>query len=249
MVKLLQCLKSRNKLLLSFLLLWTFSIPLRAADDVDDYDRLSLLRQATGGQPSANGYQARLDAILNPNPDAARTVVAADDAKNRAQARENASIQAAITTARQPKLYDDTRVKGRDENLKVTGKVDGSEKTFQKSLSEMLQSPEKEKKPEQKPSSTTSLEEKEKDQKSKLPPDLADNPFYKGVPEEPDPAKKFEADKPVIVSRLVATTDMHDLDAQNFVDRASNAEELIILLMQEKGLSYEEANETVTVNG
>ena len=226
--------------------------PSFAERKVDNYDRLNLLRQATGTTPTAtSSYEARLDAIFNPAAQPERSLVVQEDAQKRAANLTNQQQILAQANSRletNPKPYDDGLIRGKDATLKEKTKIDNSEEAYQKSLEESRK-PKKEKQPEQEKEESPS---KEGEEKNGLDPALANNPFYKGQPKEEDPAKKFELMKPILISRIAQTPPgdpMGQLGAESLVSQASNLEELTVILLKDNpSLTHQQASELTSVS-
>ena len=235
-----------NPVLLLLLCLFLSPRPSYSRDRVDSYEKMNLLRRATGSdRATTDSFQARVDAILNPSTDPERVHIAAADEASRvqAQAKEPEELTPKSETAplSQQTLPESGLVKSKEEDRKAKDLVDNSEKAYQKSL-QKLQEEENEKKPE---ASKSKPSEKTSTAKQKLLPSLANNPFYsKEKAGGRDPLKQYEASKPIIVSRLVGNKIFGEEEAQELVARAETPEELVMLLM-EQNLTYGEATDAV----
>lgn len=238
------------------LFLWIFALislltasPAYAARKVDSYEKLELLRRATGSdEPVRNGFEARLNTILNPTADAEQSYIAEQDLAARIETQnkqqEDAMLRSEVqTSVSKPTNENAGPVKSIDDT-RVRGFVDNSEEGFQKSLK--LAEEKEKKKEKEEPEASKAKSTKPSDQDSKLAPSLANNPFYRKPAEETNLEKRFELMKPVILSRL-AIIGMDESQAQAVVERATSPEDIVISLMQDPDMTYAAVQEIVLV--
>lgn len=240
-----------RQLLLTLVIIGSLMLPagsVLAKRDVDSTDRLGLLNTATGNESSApsGSYQERLDGILgqtSASPE--RSVVAKEDAQAREEAmqaqllEEAAFVSAPAPVANSNLMQGNKVTENRITPEPFTNKVAADETTYQKEFEKALESS-SENQAEETPGG---FQENIEDRKtpSKLPPSLANNPFYFGPVEE----TSFEDEKPLIISRIIQASNgtVTESEARNFVQNATNRDEVILYLMQNAGFEYGQALE------
>lgn len=260
-------------LILLFLILGPFS-PLHAyygeegsEDGVRDYERLQLLKQATGGgssEPSSASYfETRVDAMFNPAAQSTPTFdsQAREDAAatQEVQAREKIdSLQTEKNTERSRKaalgslpkndnglagtnLAGELQMKPNTDQFKdKTSYVNASEENFQALAEKRLQQ-------ENEPESAfedplTQQKKKKKKEEPGERPTLANNPYYFAGNVAQTRATNFETNKPLILSRMIQNA-IPANEAENILIRSSTQEEVIMALMEDYGKPYGIAKE------
>ncbi len=241
------------------ILLFTFSLPIQARNEIDSPDKLAYLNTATGNTSIQDPYQRRVDAIMDIDPaDSNRTYVSDQDAENRIEAKAEAEAEEAarleLVAAPIPKLKNqgpkvetiiepDPASQGPDKN-----RQDGRNSTFELMTDKIYEDAEKKK---NQTSTLTAGNETAGSQKTgsadTLAPSLSNNPFYFGQAAPEGEAHNFEMDKNIIATRLIQQG--RNVDEVNELLRgASGREELIITLMNAIGYTYSQAKDTVEVS-
>ena len=250
---------------ISFLILaiaYLGSSPVSFASKVDNADRLSLLRQATGQSgTSAGSFSSRLDAILTVGADPVRDTVAREDARVRSLANQQ-TIDPLITSRDETRIASsekDIREKAKKEKKKrerdssgaVDSKVDTSEKAYRDDLEEFRKQQEQaELKKREEQQEETSQEDfqtyldriKKEEGEEDMAPSLSNNPFYFSPFGK---SGNYTDNKSIIKSRLVQQGLSND-EAREIVNRSSSNEEIVMYLMQEEDSTYGDALEVVT---
>ncbi len=217
-----------------------------ARDEVKSTQHLNLLRQATGGTTSSGTYQSQLDAILTTTTDAARSTVARQDAEEAlltAGPEEEDLLESGVSVL--PSNYEKRRIEEPKEKTPrlegmLESRIEGDlttqdEKRLEEMYKEMDEKAQKKVEEAMKP-----VAEEETKTKSNLRPSLANNPFYFA----PDDQRKFEEDKPILISRLVQAG-FEKEDAESVITGASGPDEVILHLIQEDNYTYGEASDLV----
>lgn len=231
--------------------LLTCSPQAHARQELESSDKLAYLNSATGNTAIQDPYQRRVDAIMEINPDPNRTYVADQDAENRFEAKVEADEEEAARLA----LVDPVTPKPKNQGTKVetmiepdpasqgpdNNRQDGRNKTFEQTTAKIYEDDDKKKTETALLAAQNKTAENQTAEKiSKLPPSLANNPFYNAPISEDTSGEQegFEMNRQLIVSRLVQSSNMSFEDAQKMVNSSSSREELIITIMQEQGLTY-----------
>ncbi len=229
------------------------SLPLNAANDVKDYERLQLLQQATGQDTASNSFETRMNALLDTSSQATTTYTSQANEDYRIaqetqkQQRETAAIDAKYQTVtpvsvqakdpananRLPVFRDDTRDAG--------ALVDNSEAAYQQLLQDEAAKRDELKKQAVQPQAAAA--QSAAAPTPTLAPSLANNPFYiAGSAGMAKSRQDYETSKPVIISRLVQNG-YSRYAAEKMVTDASSSEDLIVYLMNIEGKTYGEASD------
>jgi hypothetical protein len=229
-------------LLFSFLTMHHALCPMLYAasdSDIDSSDRLDLLRQATGQQPTSNpaSFQSRLDAILQPSAEPERFHVAQEDAEVRQQIQQEELLE------EEPIEETTTREKKMDIPADRT-RMDNTEKSYLKERDE-IQTEEEERRTLLKAEAAAVQPVAKPGAISSLRPSLANNPFY-FAPDAPagSVVRDFNETKPIIISRLL----QHGYTERNaaaLIGETSSEEEVILALMKKEGMTFGQASEIV----
>lgn len=228
-------------------------------DEVENYGRLRLLQQATGQPAASDTFETRVASILNPGVQA--TPAFESQAKTdqaiiqQVQMQEKESLlaqeknlernrKAALTNlpkndnglagtslAQELKMQPVT-----DQSKDQSSYLDASEETFQKMLEDKLRK-------QSEIIGETEFKRTAEEKKSQapvsnaLPPSLANNPFYFSGNSIQNETENFEANKPLILSRLIQVGVSVD-DAEQMLSKASRPDDLILNVMENYGMSY-----------
>lgn len=243
---------------LPFVLIFPISTASAAREQVRDYERLRLLQQATGETPAGNSsFETRVNALLDPGTVAASPAYtyqadkdeAALQQVNLAQQKVNAAEAARIYSSSAALTPNDNAVKKPDSRLPVfkddmrdQTQVDATEAAFQKKLDEIANEPLLKKKEEPAKAPSAETEQPKQPNGNPLDPALANNPFYfPGAASAARDKAEFEANKPVLVARLVQEG-FTRAQAEKMLNEATSSEDLVLSLMSE-GKTYGEAND------
>lgn len=222
--------------------------PLWARDQVDSYEKLALLRQATGETSSTtDSFQQRLDTIFETDASSpSRAVVEGVDQAERMKVQAAQKEEALVLAAAAPKVPERIKTSLAEEERAAREKEGAGLKPVdtRANASESVYLEDREKILEEIDLSRAEQAEEEAavqapaEKSGDLAPSLANNPFYfKGRVEE---RNTFESSKPVVISRLMQTG-LSEESAQNIVQNSVSQEDLILMLMEEYEYAYGEA--------
>ncbi len=228
----------------SFLfILLSFYPPAHAGrNDVESSQRLGLLQQATGSGGSS-GFQAQLNAVLSPSAQPDQAVILHQDAEARLEAKQTEAdllLEGLGPSTEDEEKKDEfaqrdkTREKTQDQN-----QINATEKAYLKSVRD-LQEEDQERR--QKAEAGQDALVTDREAASSKTDSGSQNPFYFGPAPVSIREKKFEENRPVIIERLIADG-LAEEDAKALVAEVSNAEELILKLMQEENMTFGKASE------
>lgn len=230
-----------------------FPFQASARQEIDSADRLAFLNRATGNDSSDNTFQRRVDAIMNTETSANRDFVGTRDEQARLEAQKQLLEE---QEAEMIRLNPPSSPKTNEEIPKIGGKIepdlfsdgmdrkmqDASNQAFNQTTSDIYKNIDDKKKLADTLQPGSSQAEETGSIGNELP-SLANNPFYSGPGSEAsEEQQQFEADKNIIIQRMVSTRGFEESDARRVVRNASSREELMINLMKE-GYTYGESTD------
>ncbi len=224
-----------------------------ARQEIDSSDRLAFLNRATGNDSSDNSFQRRVDAIMSTDASANRDFVSTRDEQARLETQKQLLEE---KEAEMIRLNPPSSPKSNEEIPKIGGKIepdlfsdgmdrkmqDASNQAFNQTTSDIYKNMDEKKKMADMLQAGSAQTEETSNTGNELP-SLANNPFYSGPGSEAsEEQQRFEANKNIIIQRMVSTRGFEESDARRVVRNASSREELMINLMKE-GYTYGESTD------